>query len=259
MSPNILKEPEKEVENKKEEVIEEKESFQQTQEPNDFFVRENILKNEPLYAEVEQPKQKEPEIKPINLFSASTFQSDLTKNLFEKKADDQDKKEEPKQLQQSQRQNQTNEAEAEINAEIETETEVENDIVQEDQEYFEVKPKSKKKNKFGQFRIRLFTAVFCAVMAIATGWVITNTVRISNVNKAIESVQTEHSANIIKLKNNMEKLDDLTDNPENNSDYEKIEKIITVQPLPLENPTEYQETTNWFDSLCNWISSIFGG
>ena len=72
-------------------------------------------------------------------------------------------------------------------------------------------------------------------------------------------MQTEHSANVIKLKNNIEKLDDLDDNPHESSDLQKVETIITVQPLPLENPTDYQETTNWFDSLCNWISGLFGG
>lgn len=255
MSPNLLKELEKLEQEKaveKEPVIEDKP--QQPQEPNDFFVRENILKNEPLYAQVEKPQQKETDLKPLNLFSASAFQQTESSNNILLKNKPIEKPAEP-----------TAEPEIEQEPKITEQPEVEEIEVEEsepekvDEEFFEIKPKNKRKTKLGQFRLKLFTVVFCAIMAVTTGWVITNAVRISNVNKAIETVQTEHSANVIKLKNNIEKLDDLDDNPHESSDLQKVETIITVQPLPLENPTDYQETTNWFDSLCNWISGLFGG
>lgn len=254
MSPNLLKELEKLEEKKaveKDPVIED--NTQQPQEPNDFFVRENILKNEPLYAQVEKPQQKEPDLKPLNLFSASAFQQTESSNNILLNNKSIEKPAEPMaetEIEQG----------PEITEQPEEEIEVgETESEKVDEAFFEVKPKNKRKTKLGQFRLKLFTFVFCAIMAVTTGWVITNAVRISNVNKAIETVQTEHSANVIKLKNNIEKLDDLDDNPQESSDLQKVETIITVQPLPLENPTDYQETTNWFDSLCNWISGLFGG
>ena len=255
MSPNLLKELEKLEEEKvveKELVI--KDNNQQPQESNDFFVRENILKNEPLYAQVEKPQQKEQDLKPLNMFSASTFQqTESSSNILLKNKS----VEKPVQS--------MIEPEIEQEPEIAEQSKVDDIALKENisesvsEEFFEIKPKNKRKTKLGQFRLKLFTFVFCAIMAVTVGWVITNTIRISNVNKAIETVQTEHSANIIKLKNNIDKLDDLNDNPQESSDLQKIETIITVQPLPLENPTDYQETTNWFDSLCNWISGLFGG
>lgn len=253
MSPNLLKELETKKDN---ETLESKDDSQlniKNDELNDFFVRENILKNEPLYAPVEKNISKEPEIKPLNLFSASAFEQDSSprENILSKKQEEIRVEEEPPQTEIPQV-----EADDVENVAVEPETVENNDDIVENEQFFEIKPKKKK--KISQFRLKLFSVLFCIGMAACTGWVITNFVRISNVNKAIESVQTEHSANVIKLKNNIEKLDDLS-NPEENSDLEKVEKIITVTPLPLEDPTDYQETTNWFNELCDWISGLFGG
>ena len=255
MSPNLLKELDKLEKEKavdKEQIQEPKP--QQSQESNDFFVRENILKNEPLYAQVEKTQSKEPDVKPLNLFSASAFQQTESSNDILSRNKPIEKPAEPI------TEPEIEQVQPDIAERDDEEVELEeNDIESVSEEFFEIKPKNKRKTKFGQFRLKLFTVVFCAIMAVTTGWVITNAVRISNANKAIETVQTEHSANVIKLKNNIEKLDDLNDNPQESSDLKKVETIITVQPLPLENPTDYQETTNWFDSLCNWISGLFGG
>lgn len=242
MSPNLLKELEKdkevEVQLDKTEVIEDVKEEKQEQ-----SIKENILKNtQPLYVPKQQLDEPKEEIKTVNLFSSSAFENTTEterKPLFEPMVE--------------QTEQQPVEEETQV---VEQETNIEPVV----EEFFEVKAKPKQKNKFSQFRLKLFTAVFCVIMATTTGWVVTNAVRTANLNKSIEISQTKYDDNARKLYKNLEKLKDLdSQNPEDNTSLDIIEEIITLQPLPLENPTDYEKSSNFFDALCNWISGLFGG
>ena len=248
MSPNLLKELEKEdkVEEIKEDVQEETIVEEAIVEETSFVVEnENLLKdsNKPLYVP-KQKEEKKQEPLTVNLFSASAFEKEAVierKQLFEPSVEKVEVVEEIEPEEQK------------IEAEIEQKNEVQ-------EEFFEVKAKSKKKTKSSQFRLKLFAGIFSAVLAVTTGWVIANTVRVANLNNAIESAEKSFSANEFKLINNIRKLTDLdSEDLENNTSLEIIDEVITIQPLPLENPTDYQQTSNFFDALCNWISGLFGG
>ena len=49
-----------------------------------------------------------------------------------------------------------------------------------------------------------------------------------------------------------------SDGPQDDSLF-PIDEIITITPQPLEDPTAYEEESNWFDSICNWLRNLFGG
>lgn len=252
MSPNILLETEKIKETEKAVKQEQVENnVDESIEVEQETVKQNILKNstQPLYVpKNETLKEEKEEIKSINLFSASAFEKETVaerKKLFENCSAEKEKVEEK----------------IEIEEKIEVEKVVES-VEEEDfqEQVFEIQPKQKKKRTSKNFRLKLFTAVFCVFLAATTGWVITNSVRVSNLNNAIETTQKSHEANELKLIKNLNKIKDLeSKDPSTDTSLDIIEEVIKIQPLPLENFTDYQETSNFFDALCNLISGLFGG
>lgn len=120
------------------------------------------------------------------------------------------------------------------------------------------------KPKNSKFRFRLLSCVFACLVAITGGWIIGNIIEISQTSTQISEVTTsnsKYSADILKLLNNIRKLDN-TDttvpNPEDGS-LLPIEEFIQITPDPLEDVTEYQKESNWFDKICNFIKNLFGG
>ena len=71
----------------------------------------------------------------------------------------------------------------------------------------------------------------------------------------------EYSANLVQLINKISKIKTGEQHP---SDADKgsllpIEDIIPITPEPLEDVTEYEQHSNWFDKICNWLKNLFGG
>ena len=241
MRPNLLKEKETEKEVSSKPVNEETQSeFDSLPEPQEIHAQKEVV-------EVQKDDSKKP-----NLFSSATFtlqkeepklESVKPNILFESK-------------------NQTAPVEEIQEQEVELdENKTEQTESRKEHEFFEIKGKAKKKPKPQSFRFKLLTIVYCVIIAVTSGWVITNAVRISNVQSTIESTQNSIEINGLKFKNKIESLDKLKDESESNenSSLVPIEEIITIQPRPLENPTDYAVQSNWFDKICNWFGHLFGG
>lgn len=122
---------------------------------------------------------------------------------------------------------------------------------------FSAKPKQKRKVKM--FRFRLVTVVYCLIVAICTSWIITNSIKIAQISNSISQTQSNLYLNGAKLVDKIQELEDLQKSPETSSSLIPIDEIITIQPRPLEDPTEYEAQSNWFDSICNWFGNLFGG
>ncbi len=123
---------------------------------------------------------------------------------------------------------------------------------------------SKKSNNY-KFRFNLLTSVFCCLLAILGGWVIGNTIEIASTNSQIVSEVSkgeEYQVNIIEYLTKIGKLDDNVNqtppNPEDGS-LLPIDEIIPITPQPLEDTTAYEQESNWFDKICNWLKNLFGG
>ena len=124
---------------------------------------------------------------------------------------------------------------------------------------FSGKPKQKKKE--WKFRVKLLTIVYCAVVAVTSGWVVTNAIRISQLNNTIQTSQNIVNASDIKYVQKIQELENLKDQEPNyeNSELIPIEEFITVTPRALEDITEYEIQSNWFDNMINWFGNLFGG
>ena len=121
------------------------------------------------------------------------------------------------------------------------------------------------KTKSYKFRFRLLTGVFCCLIAILTGWIIGNSIEIANTSSQITTQIAqgkEYEANVAKYMYKIDQIDRKTQNtPPNPEDGNllPIEEVITITPQALEEPTEYEQESNWFDKICNWLRNLFGG
>ncbi len=113
------------------------------------------------------------------------------------------------------------------------------------------------------FRIKLVAGVYCILVALFGGWVISNAVNISRTNASVyETVSKtkEVDANIESIILKIKKYDDASKDPEDSSVLkEMITTTIETTPETITEPNEYVEKSNWFDAFCNWISRLFGG
>lgn len=121
-------------------------------------------------------------------------------------------------------------------------------------------PKPKKNYSF---RIKLLTGVYCILVALFGGWIIGNTINISQVNSFLyeTSLQTTQvQRNILDIIGDIKKLDSVSSDPENDGLVVKIiTEEIEITPEEITAPNDYQKSSNWFDILCNWIATLFGG
>ncbi len=129
----------------------------------------------------------------------------------------------------------------------------------------ELSAMAKDKSKSYKFRFRLMTGVFVSIVAILSGWLIGNAVQISETTSQIATEVAqgeEYNVNIAKYLQKIASLDgkakDTPPDAESGS-LLPIEEVIPLTPQPLEEPTEYEQQSNWFDKICNWFKNLFGG
>lgn len=127
----------------------------------------------------------------------------------------------------------------------------------------ELKNISKKPQKSFSFRIKLVLGVYCILVALFGGWIITNSVEIAQTNSNIYEASTESTTvnnNIAEIVLKIKNYDDASKDPSDQSVWVQMsEEIIQVTPQPINEPQNYEKESNWFDVFCNWISKIFGG
>lgn len=114
-----------------------------------------------------------------------------------------------------------------------------------------------------KFRFRLLTGVFCLLLAIIGGWIIGEAIEIGKTSTEIiteTSKGTEYNVNLTKLITNISKIDQ-DDEPATPSEGTllPIDELIPITPQAPLDTTGYEEESNWFDKICNWIINIFGG
>ncbi len=127
----------------------------------------------------------------------------------------------------------------------------------------EIEKLTPKPKKNYSFRIKLLAGVYCIVVALFGGWVIGNSIDLAQTNANIyETVTTSEEINqsIIEIVSNINNLNNASSNPEDDTILKRIvTEEITIIPEEVIPPTEYKSQSNWFDVLCNWLFSLFGG
>ena len=115
-----------------------------------------------------------------------------------------------------------------------------------------------KQKKFTYFRTRVFALSFALLGLIGIGWTTHSTISLLNANRHLaEITETVREASAIKTAFKVSQLDtyqNIEDGDEN-----LYTSVITPNPLELENPTDLITEQNFFNRICSWLSSIFGG
>ena len=127
----------------------------------------------------------------------------------------------------------------------------------------ELSKETPKPKKNFSFRIKLVTGVYCILVALFGGWGIGNTINISQTNSYLYETTaktTEINNNIVDIIGDLTKLDSVSGDPEDDTIVVKIvAEEIDIKPEAINKPNDYQKSSNWFDVICNWIASLFGG
>lgn len=126
----------------------------------------------------------------------------------------------------------------------------------------EIKKAEPKPKKNFSFRIKLVTGVYCILVALFGGWVIGNTINISQTNSYLYEATSKTSqinSNIVDILGDIAKLDSISSDPEDDTIVVKIAtEEIEITPEKITEPNEYKKSSNWFDVICNWIAKLFG-
>ena len=113
------------------------------------------------------------------------------------------------------------------------------------------------------FRGKLMLIGYGAVVAVMGFLAIFNIVQINNINAENARIeaqisQKENSLNELfnsyKELNNENRISEIVQN----KNMTKIESSSTTN-ITLRDPKQYTKESNWFDSICNFFSSLFGG
>ncbi|MCK9574923.1 MAG: hypothetical protein WCX32_03540 [Clostridia bacterium] len=114
------------------------------------------------------------------------------------------------------------------------------------------------------FRGKLLIAVYSLVMILMGALMINNAVIINSVSADIQSLSssiTEEEISISDIKrvyDTLNKADNLTERAYH-ADMTPVENSVLINLLPVANNISTQLQTNWFDSVCNYLSGLFGG
>lgn len=122
--------------------------------------------------------------------------------------------------------------------------------------------KKDKKTKLN-FRGKLMIFAYSAVVAVLGFLAIFNIVQINNLNSQNAQIQAE----ITKSENS---LNDLYNTYKELNNENRISEIVNDKNMiklgstsdsniTLRDPKEYTKESNWFDSICDFFSSLFGG
>jgi len=113
------------------------------------------------------------------------------------------------------------------------------------------------------FRGKLMIFGYTAVVAVLGFLAIFNIVQINNLNSQNAQIETQISKSENSLNelyktyrelNNENKIADIV----NDKNMIKLESTNTTN-IVLRDPKQYTKESNWFDSVCNFFSSLFGG
>lgn len=122
----------------------------------------------------------------------------------------------------------------------------------ESESLLDFKTQTKPKKKTSGFRFKLITGIYAVVLAITVGWVGANAGRLAETQSLIHAQDVKYVQKIAEL-------DKLKEKETNNDQLIPWDEFLPVQSVPLDDVTDYEQESNWFDNIINWFGKLFGG
>lgn len=123
-------------------------------------------------------------------------------------------------------------------------------------EFFENKQLKPKRNL--KSRLKLAIVACALILTCVGGWGIYNAIEIKTLTAEMQAKNAEYSVNVATVISNISKLDDLS-NPNSITNLDELEKAEVIKIIPKNSsaPLGYEQKSNWFDRICNWLSNLF--
>lgn len=99
------------------------------------------------------------------------------------------------------------------------------------------------------FNKKLKIILFAIVFLLGGAFCLTSGIDMINSSTAMQVAQTEYELSVSKLIKKISKIDS----------GNKTLELIETYPDELKEPSSIDESSNWFDKICNFISGLFGG
>jgi len=111
---------------------------------------------------------------------------------------------------------------------------------------------------------KLILIVIAVIIILLSSLTIYNAVTINNLNKNIDSLNNEITIQDLKIDKAVKNLQILNDDAKSNEqilelELEKATETTEVVLYTRQTKPMTTKVSNWFDSICNFISKIFGG
>lgn len=96
---------------------------------------------------------------------------------------------------------------------------------------------------------KLKLILFAIVFMVGGAFCLSSGIDMLNSNTVLNSAQTEYELSLSKLLKKISKTDS----------GNKTLELLETYPDELRDPSTIEKSTNWFDTICNFISGLFGG
>lgn len=111
---------------------------------------------------------------------------------------------------------------------------------------------------------KLILIVISIIIILLSSLTIYNAVSINNLNKSIDTLNNEITIQDLKIDKAVKNLQILNDDAKSNEqilelEFEKATETTEVELYTRQAKPTTNKVSNWFDSLCDFISKIFGG
>lgn len=111
---------------------------------------------------------------------------------------------------------------------------------------------------------KLILIVISVIIILLSSLTIYNAVSINNLNKSIDSLNNEITIQDLKIDKAVKNLQLLNEEAISNEqilelELEKATNTTEVELYTRQSKPNAEKISNWFDSICNFISKIFGG
>ena len=99
------------------------------------------------------------------------------------------------------------------------------------------------------FNKKLKIILFGLVFLLAGAFCISSGVQMLDSSTALQAAQSQYEISMTNLIKKISKIDS----------GNKALELIETHPREIKDPSSIEESSNWFDRICNFISGLFGG
>lgn len=113
-------------------------------------------------------------------------------------------------------------------------------------------------------RTKILLGVYLSIIVLLSAFVLTTGILLTSSGTRVNELQSELAAKMAVYNEQIGQIEVLSDeaNIEGRAlgnGMQRVESSEEIELLPMGDAQTYEGNTNWFDSVCDWLSGVFGG